>query len=154
MRSTVPERARSTTSSTLTGRPSLFPAWYASAESLATVSEALAESYYQQSIASLERAHAAAKRATELAPENGYAWTRLAVAVPMSGALSGFIQARCKFCAGYGMAGLQNMGRLGEQQRVEDQAARRADRLRALRIHAVSIAGGLLVAVGFWRLRV
>lgn len=82
------------------------------------------------------------------------AWSRLAVALPMSAALSGFIQARCKFCAGYGLAGLQNMGRLGEQQRVEDQAARRADRLRALRIHAVSIAGGLLVAVGFWRLRV
>lgn len=82
------------------------------------------------------------------------AWTRLAVAAPVAGALSGFIQARCKFCAGYGMAGLQNMGRLGEEQRVEDEAARRADRARALRIHAASILGGLLAGVAFWRVRV
>lgn len=82
------------------------------------------------------------------------AWSRLAVAAPMALALSGFIQARCKFCAGYGLAGLQNMGRLGDEQRVEDEAARRADRIRALRIQAASIGGGLLVGVAFWRLRV
>ena len=82
------------------------------------------------------------------------AWSRLAVAAPMSAALAGFIQARCKFCAGYGLAGLQNMGRLGEEEHVEEESARRADRVRALRIHAASIVGGLLVGVGFWRLRV
>ena len=82
------------------------------------------------------------------------AWSRLAVAAPMTAALSGFIQARCKFCAGYGMAGLQNMGEMGEEQRVEQEAARRADRNRALRIHAASIIGGLLVGIAFWRVRV
>jgi hypothetical protein len=82
------------------------------------------------------------------------AWSRLAVAAPMSIALSGFIQARCKFCAGYGMAGLQNMGELGAEQRVDDEGARRADRARALRINVASIGGGLLSAIAFWRLRV
>ena len=43
-----------------------------------TAGAALAESYYQQSRSRLEAARAAAKRATELAPESGFTWTRLA----------------------------------------------------------------------------
>src|SRR5213075_701764 len=43
-----------------------------------TAGEALAESYYQQSRRGLEAARAAAKRATELSPESGFAWVRLA----------------------------------------------------------------------------
>ena len=43
-----------------------------------TAGEAIAESYYQQSRSKLEAARAAAQRATVLAPESGYAWTRLA----------------------------------------------------------------------------
>jgi tetratricopeptide (TPR) repeat protein len=38
----------------------------------------MAESYYQQSQRRLEAARAAARRATELAPDSGFAWTRLA----------------------------------------------------------------------------
>jgi tetratricopeptide (TPR) repeat protein len=45
---------------------------------LATASEALAESYYLQSRAKLEPARLAALRAVELAPQNGFARTRLA----------------------------------------------------------------------------
>lgn len=44
----------------------------------ATASEAMAHSYYEQSRHRLEAALAAAKRATELAPQSGYTWTRLA----------------------------------------------------------------------------
>ncbi len=77
------------------------------------------------------------------------AWTRLAVAAPATVGLSGFIQARVRFCAGFGMAGLQNMGQLGEQVAVEDSEARAADRRKALSIHAASIAGGLAAAVAF-----
>ncbi len=44
----------------------------------ATVSEAIAESYYEQSRSRLEEARSAARRATVLGPRNGYAWTRLA----------------------------------------------------------------------------
>ena len=43
-----------------------------------TAGLAMAESYYQQSRARLEPALAAARRATMLAPESGFAWTRLA----------------------------------------------------------------------------
>ena len=42
-----------------------------------TAGEALAESYYQQSRSQLEKAREMARRATELAPGSGYAWTRL-----------------------------------------------------------------------------
>jgi tetratricopeptide (TPR) repeat protein len=43
-----------------------------------TASEAMAESYFLQSRARLEPARLAALRATELSPDNGFAWTRLA----------------------------------------------------------------------------
>lgn len=76
-------------------------------------------------------------------------WARLAVALPVAAGLSGLIQARLHFCAGFGMAGLQNMGALGEQQRVEDDEARAADRRMSLRIQAVSVAGGLVAGVVF-----
>ncbi len=45
---------------------------------LKTAGEALAESYYQQSRSRLEEALAAAKRAREIAPDSGFAWTRVA----------------------------------------------------------------------------
>jgi hypothetical protein len=75
------------------------------------------------------------------------AWTRLAVALPVVVGLSGLIQAQLRFCAGFGMAGLQNMGAIGEQQRVEVAEASAADRRKAMGINAVAIAGGLAVGV-------
>lgn len=74
---------------------------------------------------------------------------RLLVAVPAAAGLEGLIQARLRFCAGYGMAGLRNLGELGEAEAVEDAEARSADRRRAIRIHAASLAGGLAVGVVF-----
>ena len=76
-------------------------------------------------------------------------WTRLAVALPVTIALSGFIQAYLRFCAGFAMAGLQNMGQLGGQVQVEDAAARAADRRKAMLINAAAITGGLVAAVAF-----
>jgi hypothetical protein len=75
------------------------------------------------------------------------AWTALFVALPAAGAASGFIQARLRFCAGYGMAGLQNLGALGDASHIEDADARAADRRKALGIHAASIAAGLAAAI-------
>jgi Tfp pilus assembly protein PilF len=43
-----------------------------------TASEWLGESYYHQSKADLDRALKAARKATELSPESGFAWTRVA----------------------------------------------------------------------------
>lgn len=74
---------------------------------------------------------------------------RLLIALPVAAALSGFIQAQMRFCAGYGMAGLRNLGELGQQESVEDEAARAADRRRALQIHAASIVGGLAAGIAF-----
>ena len=76
------------------------------------------------------------------------AWAWLAVAIPAAGSLSGFIQARLRFCAGFGMAGLQNMGELGDESQVADAAARSADRRRALLIHGASLLGGLAIGMG------
>lgn len=47
-------------------------------ESLETMGECLAESYYLQSRSDLFGAREAAKRAVTLAPKNGYAWARMA----------------------------------------------------------------------------
>lgn len=77
------------------------------------------------------------------------AWMRLAIALPVAVALSGFIQARMRFCAGFAMAGVQNMGELGRQVHVEDAAARSADRRKAMFINAAAITGGLVAAVIF-----
>ncbi len=77
------------------------------------------------------------------------AWTRLALALPMVMALEGFIQARERFCAGFAMAGLQNMGDLGSETAIEDDEALAADRRKALRIHATAIAGALAAGVAF-----
>ena len=46
-------------------------------DSIQTASEAMAESYYQQSRHMLEAAREAARLAVKLSPQNGYAWTRL-----------------------------------------------------------------------------
>ncbi len=56
----------------------LLPADEWRVDEIKTASEAVAESYYLQSLAKLEPARIAALRATELAPDNGFAWTRLA----------------------------------------------------------------------------
>ncbi|WP_367873527.1 tetratricopeptide repeat protein [Luteolibacter sp. Populi] len=48
------------------------------ADRLGTAGEAIAESYYRQSRSNLKGAREAANQATRLAPNNGYAWTRLA----------------------------------------------------------------------------
>lgn len=51
---------------------------YAGAADAKTSGEWMARSYYEQSRSRLEPALAAAKRAAEIAPKNGYAWARVA----------------------------------------------------------------------------
>ena len=87
--------------------------------------------------------------ATVLLAVDAPAWTRLAVALPVAAGLSGLIQARLRFCAGFGMAGLQNMDELGAQVQVEDSEARARDRRKALQINAMSIVGGLAAGIAF-----
>jgi len=72
--------------------------------------------------------------------------TRLIVAVPAAVAASGYLQARLRFCAGFGSRGVYNFDAIGTTERVADDEARRLDRARATKI---GLASGLIgVAVG------
>jgi len=69
--------------------------------------------------------------------------TRWLVSLPLAGGAAGLLQARLRFCAAYGMAGVRNLGALGSTERVAEAAARRADLTRAAVILAASGAVGL-----------
>jgi hypothetical protein len=68
---------------------------------------------------------------------------RLLVALPLTGAAIGWIQAQRRFCMAYGLAGTFNLGKIGEMSRVSDQVALAADRRTALIIAAQGLAIGV-----------
>jgi hypothetical protein len=70
-------------------------------------------------------------------------WTRLLIAIPAIVSASGYIQARVKFCAGFGSRGIFNFGEVGPTEQVGADADRERDRARARQIGAASIAIGL-----------
>jgi hypothetical protein len=72
---------------------------------------------------------------------------RLLLIVPAGGAAIGYLQAWFRFCAGFGMRGISNFGRLGESEAVIDPVARARDRRRALQLGVASLAFGVLVGV-------
>ena len=72
---------------------------------------------------------------------------RLLIALPVAIAASGYLQAYLKFCAGFGARGVFNFGSLGTTQRVEEAAAKAADRRRAYQIGLASSAIGLVVGI-------
>jgi hypothetical protein len=72
---------------------------------------------------------------------------RLMVALPAAASASGYLQARLKFCAGFGSKGVFNFGPLGQIRLVPDQAARAEDRSRATQIGLASLAVGLAVGL-------
>jgi len=74
-------------------------------------------------------------------------WTRLLIAIPAVVSASGYIQARVKFCAGFGSRGIFNFGEVGPTERVGADADRARDRARARQIGAASIAIGLAAGV-------
>ena len=73
-------------------------------------------------------------------------WTRLVVVLPASLAASGYLQARLRFCAGFGSRGVFNFGPLGETHQVHDLDALARDRARSRQIGLASLAIGALVA--------
>jgi hypothetical protein len=76
---------------------------------------------------------------------------RLLVALPAAAAASGYLQARFRFCAGFGSRGIYNFGELGQAVQVDDAEARRRDRARATQIGLASI--GIGVAAGIVAVR-
>jgi hypothetical protein len=88
---------------------------------------------------------AAAVLAAGLLLVDAPAAARWLVAIPLAISAIGFLQAHFRFCAAYGAAGVRNFGPLGSTERVDDAAARRADRSKAV---AISFAGGAIGVAG------
>jgi hypothetical protein len=74
-----------------------------------------------------------------------HALARLVVIVPATISASGYLQARLKFCAGYGQIGVFNLGPLGTTTSVTDADALARDRHRARQISLASFAIGIVV---------
>ena len=72
---------------------------------------------------------------------------RLVVALPAAAAASGYLQARLRFCAGFGSRGVFNFGRVGQMEDVADHDARRRDRAKANQIGLASLLIGGAVGV-------
>ena len=72
--------------------------------------------------------------------------TRLLVALPAAAAASGYLQARFRFCAGFGSKGIYNFGEIGQTIQVDDADARQRDKAKSAQIRNASLAIG--VAVG------
>ncbi len=76
---------------------------------------------------------------------------RLLVALPAVAAASGYLQARYRFCAGFGSRGVYNFGEVGPVTDVIAPDAKARDRARARQIGlagvAIGVGVGLLAAV-------
>jgi len=72
---------------------------------------------------------------------------RLLLAIPAAVAASGYLQARAKFCAGFGSQGVFNFGDVGTTQHVDDTEARSLDRRRSVQLGLTAFAIGLGVAI-------
>ena len=72
---------------------------------------------------------------------------RLILVVPITVAASGYLQARLRFCAGFGSRGIFNFGPVGTTQTVADPEALARDRARARQIGLASFAIGAAVAI-------
>ncbi len=70
---------------------------------------------------------------------------RFIVAVPAAGAAVSWLQARERFCVAFGSTGTFNFGPVGELERVESEAARRADRRKVASMIARGVAIGIVV---------
>ena len=72
---------------------------------------------------------------------------RLIVGLPATVAGSGYLQARFRFCAGFGSRGIYNFDEVGQTMQVVDDDARRRDRTKARQIGLGGLAIGAAVGV-------
>jgi hypothetical protein len=73
--------------------------------------------------------------------------SRLLIALPVAVGASGYLQARLRFCAGFGTAGVFNFGDRGTTQVVADAGARWKDRVKALQISGAAFAIGIAAGI-------
>ena len=76
---------------------------------------------------------------------------RLLILFPAAGAAMGYLQAAFRFCAGFGMRGVYNFGRLGSVHVVADAQEHQRDRRRSLQITGVSLLIGCAAALLLYR---
>lgn len=76
-------------------------------------------------------------------------WTRALLFFTAALGAAGYIQAATRFCADYGWRGVFNFGQAGHDRTstVQDTAARRADRRKAILIGAGSAGVGVLAVL-------
>lgn len=72
---------------------------------------------------------------------------RVVAALPAMISASGYLQARLRFCAGFGSRGIYNFGDVGHVEAVVEEDARARDRARAMQIGVASLAIGLGVGL-------
>ena len=72
---------------------------------------------------------------------------RLLLIVPAAAAASGYLQARLRFCAGFGSRGVFNFGEIGPMHEVLDAEDKARDRARARQIGFAALVIGVVVAV-------
>jgi hypothetical protein len=76
---------------------------------------------------------------------------RLLIAIPAAGTAITYLQAVLHFCVKFGFAGVFNFGRVGRVTNIAEDAARRIDRTRALRMvvagSAIGLAAGVLAVL-------
>jgi hypothetical protein len=74
---------------------------------------------------------------------------RLLIAPFAAGAAVAWLQVTRRFCVAFGTMGVRNFGPLGAQVRVQDEAARSADRRRAFIMISQAVAVGIAIAAAF-----
>ena len=72
---------------------------------------------------------------------------RLLIALPVAVGASGYLQARLRFCAGFGAMGVFNFADRGTTTTVVDADARRKDRAKAFQIGGAAFAIGIAAGV-------
>lgn len=80
------------------------------------------------------------------------AW-RLLLFFPVTGLAVGIQQWRMRFCVYFGMKGLFNFGSTDSRDSVMEAELRKQDRAKAMRMIAVSIISGLVLAIAFYLYR-
>jgi hypothetical protein len=76
-------------------------------------------------------------------------WMRIAVFPPLAGALVALEQVRRRFCAGFALAGVRNLGPLGAHEGVTEAADRAADRRAALVMVGYTSAVAAIITLAF-----
>lgn len=92
---------------------------------------------------------AAGALAASLVALDAPSWSRIAVFPLLAGSFVSLEQARRRFCAGFGLAGVRNFGPLGSPERVASLEDRAVDRRASLILFGYTSAAAAAITVAF-----